>query len=268
MQTPTCAPQSTTISVKISYHPSPGEECPMTFQIGIRCSDGVILASDRKMTRIVGIRTGHKSPKIEVFEDEGIAFCSAGDDFCDVFSSTVREEMRQSGFAGKTFIALKQSLMQCVGKAREKERENRKKEIERTGREQSTSVGGNTLIVFRDENAIQLWTVDTLREFPNPQPLDVNSRVICGDSGSAAVFFPNRYFDAIVPSVEALIPLAVHTVLMAKSEFVDGLEVGIFTQSRFGVLGEKELQRAVDTSGKIDSCVADALGADRSKLGG
>jgi hypothetical protein len=53
---------------------------------------------------------------------------------------------------------------------------------------------------------------------------------------------------------------------MAKNEFVDGLEVGVFTHLQFRVLTKEELREAVDLSKKIDSCIAEALGAHPDRI--
>jgi hypothetical protein len=66
---------------------------PMTFQICMATAEGVMLASDRKLTNLNEVRFGRLIPKIEVYEKENFAHCSAGDDFCEIFTETIREEL-------------------------------------------------------------------------------------------------------------------------------------------------------------------------------
>ena len=66
----------------------------MTFQVGMICPEGVVLASDRKHTNPIGFRHGRLSPKIDFHESENLAYCSAGDEFCNGFTKVVRESNR------------------------------------------------------------------------------------------------------------------------------------------------------------------------------
>ena len=71
------------------------EEYPMTFQLGIVTTDGVILASDCLLTNTKGIRLAYQSPKITVYKELGFAHCSSGDAFCETFTGIVRQEIEK-----------------------------------------------------------------------------------------------------------------------------------------------------------------------------
>src|SRR5215472_5948386 len=96
------AEQTTFLRIKVSYEPMPGEEWPMSYVIGMQGTDGILLASDQKMTGVIGTRQGFKTHKIDVFEDENMAFCSAGDDLCVTFIQVARERLQNNWFRGKS----------------------------------------------------------------------------------------------------------------------------------------------------------------------
>jgi hypothetical protein len=248
------------ISVKVSYYSPLLEEIPLTFQVGMKAKDGVVIASDTRITRVEGVRTHFNSTKFDVFNAENLAFCSSGDNFCMAFQKVVREQMNKLGFAGKGIGHMKQELTNCILTARQDEtnyRESRKDTLERIPRE---SQGGNTLIVLREPKEIQLWSVDTTRgeQCPNPLPI-IDGCIPVGDVANSAVFFLTRYFGKLNSTVSDMIPLAVHTVLMAGCEFVDGLEVGVFSQKEFRVLTSDELKEAVEASQTIDGYVLNSF---------
>jgi len=239
----------------------------MTIQIGMLCAEGVLLVSDRKMTNLVGFRHGRLAPKIEVYENENIAHCSSGDGFCDTFTNVVRKEASKGAtFAEGSFLEVKQALIECVHKARASEKEFRQTRSEMLGRKPLPEcVGGNTLLVFRGDGVVTLWTVDTTPQYPNPVPIRIGERAVAGDTNSPAVFFLERYFHKVPSTIAGLIPLAVHTVLMAESVFVEGLEVGVFTQDIFRTLTDEELKPAIESSKKIDSYISKVIRLEAKK---
>jgi hypothetical protein len=240
--------------------PAIENEEPMTFQVGMACADGVLLASDRKLTNIVGYRHGRLTPKIEVYENENIAHCSAGDGFCDTFTNIVREHARDGkvNFAEGSFLHVKEALGECVLQARTKEKGFRDSASAGRNHPLPECVGGRTLLVFRGRGVVSLWSVDTNAPYPNPLPVGIGDKVL-SDGQSAAVFFLEHYFYKVPNTLNALIPLAVHTVLMAKNDFIDGLQVGLFTPDTFRTLTEEELKPFVDLSNGLDSDTAERL---------
>jgi hypothetical protein len=163
------------------------------------------------------------------------------------------------GLADKSFLSVKRGLIDCVTAAWAKEEEFRQARKKETGREPAPCSGGNTLLVLREQDAIQLWMITTNKETAHPNPQQVYDCIPVGDN-TAAVFFLNHYWAKIPKTIDCLVTLAVHTVLMAKSEFVDGLEVGVFTHSRFGLLSDDELHSAIEMSKELDSYTARKLG--------
>jgi hypothetical protein len=229
----------------------------MTFQVGAARSDGIILGSDRKLTNISGYRHGRMSPKIEVYESDGFAHCSAGDGFCESFTNVVHAEIKAgrdfTDLTKNTLLDVRQALVDAVIAARSKEKEYRA-ELQRGQAVTQLPVlmGGTTMLVFRGKGDMMLWRVDTLSATPNAAWVDIGEITIAGDTNSPAVFFPEHYFHKLPNTVTASIPLVAHTVLMAKGDFVDGLAIGVFTPKIFKVLSESELKPFIEFSKQLD----------------
>src|SRR5205809_8004096 len=69
------------------------EEIPVTFQIGIVGSDGILLASDRATTRINGYRgSPFMATKITTVGDF-LAYCCAGDDTAITLSNEIEKNI-------------------------------------------------------------------------------------------------------------------------------------------------------------------------------
>ncbi len=240
-------------------HVDAGESERMTFQQGFAAVNGVTLISDLKHVNLMGYRHGRIAPKIKVHATENFAHCSAGDDFCNTFTEVIREEIRKTP---PRFIQsdIEDALRQCVYTARDREDSFAKRQTVIPNRPAPpTCLGGNTMLVFRGNGTVSLWTVDTSKAVPGIMPVPVGSRAVGGDTNNPAVFFLDYYFNKIQNSLEHLIPLAVHTCLMAKSDYVEGVQVGIFTPTIFRVLTKKELKSALALSRDIDSFTLDKL---------
>jgi hypothetical protein len=234
----------------------------MTFQIGMVTDEGVLLASDRKVNNLAGFRHGLLIPKITVHQKQDFAHCSAGDDFCNTFTRVVREEIDNgtTRFADGEFMEVQESLANCVYTARERETEFvRSRANPPSKRILPTCVGGTTMLVFRRNGAPALWYVDTRAVTPEPFLVDPVQCKVAGVTDSPALFFLERYFSAMPPALDALVPLAVHAVLMAKCDFVEGIQVGLFTREKFAVLTDEELKPHIELSKEIDTDIVGKL---------
>ena len=223
----------------------------MTFQLGFNASDGVLLASDLKHTSLYGYRTSQIAPKIKISKTQKMACCSAGDtDFCFALENIVNRALSDGSakFTGSP-IMVRQLLFDCLRRAQEEDEAYRQKS------RLPTTIGGSTIFAFRDGPVVDLWTVRATGQFPEISLVLPGECVKAGDANSPAVFFPERYLEKLPNTVEALIPLAVHTVLMAEGEFVKGVEIGIFTQSAFRVLTGEELAPFLDMSKRLDTTI-------------
>jgi hypothetical protein len=220
-----------------------GEEIPMTFQMGMVATDGVLLASDRKVTNISGFRYGWMTPKIKVYEDLGFAHQSAGDALCNTFAHELYREIKKGKvqFAGGKFGEVEPALAQCVEIAQSKEATNR---VENSvGRMPLPKcIGGATMVVFWGNGTVALWVVSTQEASPGIEFIDVGSSRVTGHPNLAG-FFPDHYFSKLPNKLDALLPLAVHSVRMAECDVVGGLQVATFTKGGPRIFTSQELKR-------------------------
>ena len=233
----------------------------MTFQIGIVTDDGVMLASDRKNTSIHGYRTSQMVSKIRVSDNGNLGYCSAGDtSFCAILETVVDEEMStgRMKFTGEQ-TSVYRAILECLRIAQGQD------ETFRRERGLPKTTGGSTIFVFREGEDITLWTVNTTEQVPSISLSLPGEYVKAGDANTPAVFFPHRYFDKVQHTAKALIPLAVHTVLMAEGEYVKGVQVGLFTRNEFKILSDDELKPYIELSKEIDSEILKRLRDTRQK---
>ena len=231
----------------------------MTFQVGMRCAEGVVLCSDKKHSNLKGFRHGRIAPKIYVHASEGLAYCSSGDDLCNVFTELIRQENRVNALADQPWVDVKQALTDCVTKARKQEADFRaERDASRVRALTPQCFGGSTMLVFKGES-ISLWNVRTDAQVPWPVMVNEGTLDIGGDTASPASFFLSHYYHQTDGTIASFLPLAAHTVLMAKGEFVEGLEIGLFTRDRFGLLGETELAPLIERSESLDEAILKAL---------
>jgi hypothetical protein len=215
----------------------------MTFQIGMVATDGVLLASDRKVTNISGFRYGWQTPKIKVYEDLGFAHQSAGDALCNTFTYELRKEIKKGKiqFAGGKFREVEPVLAECVEIAHGKEATNRVQNS--VGREPMPKcIGGATMVVFWGNGTVALWVVSTQEASPGIEFIDAGSGRVSGHPNLAG-FFHDHYFPKLPNKVDALLPLAVHSVRMAECDVVGGLQVATFTKDGPKVFTAQELRR-------------------------
>ena len=236
--------------IYIPYH----EEVPVTFQIGMVGSDGVLLASDRLHTQFSPYRNRFLSDKISVHEDIGLAYCCTGDDLTTIVMQHVLGSVRADR---KWPIEL--HLSTGVDRALEGLASRSKQGVlERPLRR------GSVLAVYRASRAVQLWKFDIDVELSKQLPAYLIENHCCiGDDVNAASFFVERYFDNNhkVPLAH-LAQLAAHTVLMAGATNptgVDGLDIVLCTQEGFTPIDEKELSCLKQQSAELNSHISAVL---------
>jgi len=228
----------------------------MTFQLGITTSHGVILASDCLLANTTGTRLSYQSPKIMASKELGFAHCSSGDALCETFTEIVRKEIEKKNidFAEGDPMEVSMALVECANQASRGETEFAKKYNAFPGRRATVEcMGGTTMLVFRGKRNVALWKVNTLRPYPSAEIINPDSCIVGGDTNNPAVFFPKWYFPKLATDLAGLLPFAVHTVLMAKDVYVDGLQVGLFSLNAFGTLDEGDLKPLIELSKEVDS---------------
>jgi hypothetical protein len=223
----------------------------MTFQVGFCTAEGVLLASDLKKTPLLGYGTPRHEPKIEISKSGNLAHCSAGDTgFTNVFIVEIEKEIRKGVQFTENDIATSQILEKCLRKAQRRDRKYRSEnDLPKTR-------GGYTMLVFREDDALSFWTIDSQALVPEIKMVLPGDAITTGNDTNAAVFFVNRYGKQISGDLKEFIPLAVHSVLMAKNDHVDGLQIGLFSRNESRILTADELKPYIDLSNTIDSNIA------------
>jgi hypothetical protein len=169
------------------------------------------------------------------------------------FIKHVRKANRILGFTGRPIDEVRDVFIECTEKSKTAEAAFRV--------DQPLAprlFGGHTFLVYRGSSRSFLWTVETNALNPNPRLLDIDSESLSAGANDTATFFMDRYFHRVPKKMEALIPLAVHTALMAESEYVKGIQVGIFTRNEFRILTNSEIKPHIRASKRLAKDV-DAL---------
>jgi 20S proteasome alpha/beta subunit len=235
-----------------------GEAQRMTYQVGLVTTEGVLLASDRQYSDPFLMANRPRSPKIHVHERENLAYCSAGDMLCEEFVKRIRKHNKEQMLADREIEDVRDVLALCAEEAKSEAARFREAHPY-----MPQLFGGNTFIVYRSAESIRLWTIKTQDQTPNPSIIDIDSDPIAAGANSPAAFFTNRYFERLPKKMAILLPLVAHTVLMAESESVKGIQIGIFTRDKFRIMDAKELKPLIRLSRKLskemDSLVLSAL---------
>jgi hypothetical protein len=232
----------------------PTEDVPLTFQVGMVGSDGILLASDLKRTHVGMLRgiyrTSSNQQKIHI---EGhVAYCSSGDDLAEVAAQTFCAQAA-SGFVGDSEIHRR--LVASAQEALTKEKGAKPNGL-------LSRRGGSVLFALRTaDGRFQLWCLDVIGLAPTAQR--VLNRIINGDWGNAAGFFIERYFPERRRPIQELRLLAAHTVLVAgrlNPAGVGGLEIVRCSSAGFEKLGEDEIAALTEASMRLDEDIGASLG--------
>jgi hypothetical protein len=224
------------------------QEPPVTFQVGIVGTDGVLLAGDLRYTDgSSGLRAGSHSSKIHV--RGSLASCASGDRWASRAAECCLNNLRSGDGAGEhMFEQCRRVLEQC--------------ELEG---DKPQAPHGSILFVSRNDGKSELWFAD----FRTGEiPRNIQDRIWIGDVGNAAVFFLEKYAPA-EPGfrIDELKLLAAHSVLMAGAlnpAGVEGLELVLCRDGvgDFERIEREELAVLKERSAALDSTIARALRRD------
>jgi len=229
------------------------EEGPVTFQIGMIASDGILLASDRLAIKEVGLnipKEPFETEKIFVHADKHLAYCCAGDELASGVGRIIADTVRV------TDQDVRPMLLQCV----------------KQGMETSPTCwfGGSVLLVCGDP-PFRLWRVQLNRNNQTgPEVRRVpGAYVTAGQECSYARFFLEQYLpkhrQAKLKAAE-LVPLAAHTVLTAGDldpANVRGLEIVTCTNTGFERLPDSRIDELISFSTRLTVQIREELGLPR-----
>jgi hypothetical protein len=231
----------------------------MTFQIGMVGSDGVLLASDTLCTvdpPLSGsIRHTYNTPKIELDEHNGIAYCWSGDQLGRLTTQIVSETLgevphhlnfKQFLYTSAQAAIIKASALKTDGDVR----------MFRHCMSQ---------IVIRRSARLELWKLEIINQgncgIPvQIYPEEMSAKCFTGDVSNQAVYFAERHFQKL--PIKDLTLLAAHSVIMASkfSSGVGGLQIALCRESGFSILSDEEIADLRERSKKLDSDLAISLG--------
>jgi hypothetical protein len=220
------------------------DQTPMTFQVGIVGSDGVLLASDQKqIAEHVGIASGQYIHKIMV--KETIACCASGGDVAQYAA-----ELCLNTKLGCNSIEV--HMLFCAKKAIRAYRERFRSNPERNG--------GVILLATDGDRGVMLYKLE-MRQREARLPCRIPSGcVISGDELNAAIWFTDRYGPGsrCYPIADYCF-LAAHTVLSAgrlNPRGVEGLEIVLCRHGAFERIDDEEIQRLAQRSELLDNGVS------------
>ena len=226
------------------FVPDP-EEIPVTFQIGIVGSDGVLLASDRRYTRPGPVRTTFDADKIKI--SGNVAYCCSGDDLTQIAA----DDACLIWASKKT--RSKESLVTSI--------------VDSLGKLEKWNIPGSILLANDAGSHVELFRVDIYSRATCPIVCQIDNRDYQGDGFNAAAFFVERYLPANnfkQRPLEQMKLIAAHAMLMASTlnpTGVHGLDIYLCRSRRpFEKLAQSEIEGLVAASQEIDSQIGRGLG--------
>ena len=232
------------------------EEIPLTFQVGIVGTDGVLLASDRGYTNYHdgGFRTTSRSSKV-LYTTGDFACCASGDQCASDAATLCQADcFCPLPIHERLYSASSAALEQC----------------EDLG-EDAARCHGEVIAAERSEGKVRLWIMQVRSVLKKPIMIPSSPTIVdryrwTGDIGNSAVFFLERYLRyGFATSLENLKLVAAHAVLVAgqlNPSGVQGLDILLCRNGTedFERVTDEELARLKDRSDALDSTIAATLG--------
>src|SRR5258708_21532673 len=154
----------------------------MTFQVGLVGSDGVLLASDKRVRDVRGgLVATFDTDKIVVLDDLHLAYCFAGDLLARHAAGLIVTELRKHTHPlAQQGPLLQEVLHNCAENAWHSEfRLN-------SGLGGNPLSGGTVTLVYRSSDGVQLWHLVVCQDsFAMP----IGNKISTGELTSPAVFF-------------------------------------------------------------------------------
>ncbi len=234
----------------------------MTFQVGIVATDGILLASDRCLTRYLesGSRATSQQQKIFFNRNTDVAYCSCGDDWASLAAKIHADEFTPDCEIAENMDGARRKAIKAC--------------IELEGVERARARHGTVLCVHRRGKELDLWSMDlgpsvitgSIVVQAGPRyPASVTARIWSGDYGNSAVYFLERHLreGAIPLPLQSLKFIAAHAVRTASKinpSGIEGLEILICTKDSFTWVSQREVRDLEARSDELDSKIAVELG--------
>lgn len=226
-----------------------GEEIPMTMQVGMVGTDGVLLASDTQWNEEIGMVRGYTNAhKIKTNDECGVAISQSG-------------KMVTAGYLADAIIAatLEKRKWFCDEVDSKQKIEKKVLAFARPGSELC-----QCLVAFTQPD-IQLWRFQTVEirkswELVGEQSF---SKIYAGDCKNASIFWGERYYprQPRVP-IRTLVPLAAHLIIAAhplNTSGVSGLEIVLCDKNGITRLTDEEISGLELRASEMDKEFGDSL---------
>lgn len=197
----------------------------MTFQIGLRGSDGILLASDTRITfRHIcewheecqrGLRWLSRESKIQISEKHNLALAMAGPNFSSLVAARILETLDATTELPKDFAGWISGITEGVYK-------EHFEDSHFTDQDRPT-----VTIIAPDQAQDKMLRVEVDSKSIVSK---LRGKIIAGDAANPAIFFVERYYDdKKLRPVSELLFMAAHAILMGSklNTWVDGLEFAI-----------------------------------------
>jgi hypothetical protein len=191
------------------------EEVLMTLQVALVATDGIVLASDRKVNILnQNFNSTALRSKFYIDHDRKIAACWSGEQFpYPVLRTAAQEILNRRGIHGEEYASAE-------------------------------------VVVVTIQDEPKAYEINATKERCDcmPQP-----KIVKGHIANPALFFTERFYETLPMS--ALLPLAVHTIMAAgrvNPRGIEGLEVIRCTRDGFEPLSNDEIAGLVKWSEKLD----------------
>jgi hypothetical protein len=204
----------------------------MTMQVGMVCSDGILIASDTRTSNsprwanFGAPRVTFNATKIRIDEKRGIVVsCARNMETANHIATQILETLKQEDFDYPIFPI--EAMARKVLAAAEAERNDAQ----------------CLVALMRPTPQLFLFQYAMVNGEWGPLCQKMQSKVVAGDNVNAAAFWVERYYT--VRPIEQLIPLAAHLIISASklnSGAISGLEIVTCTST--------EIRRVSDDSVK------------------
>lgn len=245
------------------------EEIPLTFQVGMIASDGVILASDTKLTTygppLDSIRSSSVTKKISIHPSGDAMYCWAGDARVGQLAVEFIPRLLRIDPGVHDHCTINGELMDTAEVVTTQIRAASKPNSDKP-------ISGDLLIACRRSGSPELWRVGW-DPFAYGTQMAVNfhilNKCVIGDVQNSGLFFLEKYWQS-GRTIDELLLLAAHNVLMVgklNPTGVDGLEIAIWRNGgKPEALSYNALNTLKTKSDILDSQIRDALSVRVSDL--
>jgi hypothetical protein len=234
----------------VGFPPSIEEEIPMTMQVGMVGTNGVLIASDTKwVAQMSPSRNPWHSTKFKVNYKCGVAIaCAQSMETAFPFADEIIAlSLENDNWRASPDFTIIQRLADKVLHSTEKGRER-----------------AQCLVAFtRPKVELCLFQIAKVNGEWGPVFHSITEgSVYAGDEGNQAKFLADRYYRHRMLPIENLIPLAAHLVLAAgelNSAMVDGLEIVLCDASGIRRLADASISKLKSGVAERDEMIASSL---------